>query len=98
MSAIEAMQNTVTIAITNGVSDGNLYIYLVITAIRTIKKMKKTDDSKRVVIGRFLDFILRIIKNALCRHKPVRMKKLASLLLNFSRRNREPISHMESKK
>ncbi len=65
MSAIEAMQNTVTIAITKGVSDGNLYIYLMMTAIKTIKKRKKTDDSKRVAIGRFLDFILRIIKNAL---------------------------------
>ena len=65
MSAIEAMESIVTIVITKGVSDGNLYRYLVITAIRTIRKMKNTADSKRVVIGRFLDFILRIIRNAL---------------------------------
>ncbi len=65
MSTIEAMESIVTTVITKGVSDGNLYRYLVITAIRTIRKMKKTADSKRVVIGRFLDFILRITRNAL---------------------------------
>ncbi|MFQ5963255.1 MAG: hypothetical protein ACE5KZ_03115 [Candidatus Scalinduaceae bacterium] len=92
------MEDKVAIGIIKKVSDGNLYKYLMMTEIMTTKNRKKTDDSKRVFMGRFPDIELSIIRYAPWKNRPDRTKKLVSLLLNLSGLNMAPISHIESRR